>query len=750
MSIFTVFSFFVFVTNASLAIFIFLKNRRKKYNVIWGSLCFFAALWGYAGINFSTTLSPQKALYWWKIGYVGVILTPLLYFHFITEYLKIERKVLLCTAYGLAAFYLTIDLLYTDLFLSDLRFAFNQFYWGDWLKSKSLYYITFYIFFYWVLLPYSFVLLLKKYRRVKGNQKNQLKYFIVGSIVGWFGAECMFLPDFRLDFFHPLPNLFVAIYPAIMTYAIIRYRLMDITMAFTRTSIFLFVYSLVLGIPFAIGFGLQEKLIALFAGLWWVVPLVFSTILATGGPFIYMYLQKSTEDQIYKNQRQYQNTLRKASLGMGRIKDLKRLLSLIVHVVTRTVRIDHCSIYVFHESSGQYVLKAKKDKSVERVAESVFTKDSQLVKYLEKVKEPILYEEVLQRSGETGGRIFGYLAKTMRDLEAALILPSFVEQRLIAFLVLGAKRNKELYNHEDLVVFSILANQSGLAIENAQFYDDMKKTHAQLFKAEKMATIGTMADGLSHQMNNRLHAMGFIAGDALDSVRLKRDQDKPTDTRKFLDELEHSLKRIEDNVKRGGEIAEGLLRYTRKGAEGFSPVHFNKLLDASLEMIQFKINMRNLDLIKDFKDDLPPVKGNFTQLQEAFFNMIDNAYDAMMQRRDELKEPGYRPKLIISAAKKGKNLEILIKDNGMGVKEENITKLFTPFFTTKLSSKKGTGLGLYVIRQIIEENHNGRVKFTSVYLEGSQTSIILPVAELSGQGKKEKPEILLKNVKKFL
>jgi signal transduction histidine kinase len=716
-----------------ISVFLVVKSD-KKFRLLFGLVALTLAVWALGCAFFSGFPADEydQALFWFIFGYSGVVFIPVFFAHFVFSFLNENKKWIVYTSYILGGLFLCANWLSRSrYFVGDLYFVFDRFYWMNWMESRNPLWIIFYVSFYWVLLGYSFYLLLKHYVSSNKLRKNQLKYLIIGSVLGWIGGELQFLPSFGI-YHYPLmilAGVLTSVYPFIITYGIIRYRLMDLKLAITRTSIFLFVYSLVLGVPFALGFVLRGTFIDLFGHFWWMAPLVLSTVLATGGPFLYMYLKENTENKLYKTQRQYQNTLRKASLGMGRIKDLKRLLNLIVHVVTRTVRIEHCSIYTHHEASEQFVLKAQKGRTVAEHTDSVFAKDSPLIQYLDKVKEPILYDEARQQAAESGDETFAHLASSMKNLNAALILPSFVEQRLIAFLVLGAKKNGELYNHEDLVVFSILANQSGLAIENAQFYEDMKKTHEQLFKAEKMATIGTMADGLSHQMNNRLHAMGFIAGDAIDTIKLKREQNKPKDDAKFYDDLMYSLKRIEDNVKRSGEIAEGLLRYTRKGEEGFSPVDLNVLLDAVLEMIQFKINMRNLDFVNDLNSRLPLIRGNFTQLQEAFFNMIDNAYDAMMQRRDELKEAGYRPRLEVSAEKKGKNVQITIQDNGIGVKEENLRKLFTPFFTTKLSSKKGTGLGMYVIRQIIEENHNGRVQFTSVYKQGSRTNILLPVAE---------------------
>ena len=86
-------------------------------------------------------------------------------------------------------------------------------------------------------------------------------------------------------------------------------------------------------------------------------------------------------------------------------------------------------------------------------------------------------------------------------------------------------------------------------------------------------------------------------------------------------------------------------------------------------MAQFKIRKDSMDVIRDFPPGLPKIKGNFAQLQEVFFNLIDNAYDAMMQRKEELKEEGYRPTIEIKAEARSNNrMNITLKDNGIGIK----------------------------------------------------------------------------------
>ena len=143
-------------------------------------------------------------------------------------------------------------------------------------------------------------------------------------------------------------------------------------------------------------------------------------------------------------------------------------------------------------------------------------------------------------------------------------------------------------------------------------------------------------------------------------------------------------------------------------------------------------------MVNDFKDccifwtfaDLPKLKANLTQLQEVFFNLIDNAYDAIKERKDALKEPDYRGIITISSIQPQDDfLKIIFSDNGMGLKEGDRRKVFTPFFTTKVSSRKGTGLGLFVIQRIITELHRGRIQFESEYGKGTKFIIELPVAK---------------------
>lgn len=712
----------LFVTFITLPlVFINLRYGKNRVAKVWGLFNLAVAIWAMGAFFIGISRTPEQAIWSWRFGHIGVIFIAVFFYHVVYLYCHLKNKNFLIAIYVLGILYLLSD--FTNLFISEVYFMFNSLYYT---QSRGIIYPSFFMF--WcsliILGEIELYRYFKKFHPISVERYQGVIYFIA-NVSGFLGGATNFLPMFGINLY-PYGNWGIPFYGVLVTYAIVRYGFMDINLILTRTGIFVMVYSFVLGLPLTVAFGYRHSLEMMFHDNWWMIPLIFSSILATTGPFIYLYFQKRAEDRLLQEQRRYQATLRQASLGMGRIKDLNRLVSLIVHIVTRTVRIDHCRIYLREASTKRYKLRAVRSQRPRFNPVEDLDYDSSIVEFLRKTHRPILYEEIRQSTQDYGDPHFARLEVEMKKISAVLVIPCLLDDDMLAIIILGNKMSRKLYSNDDLVVFSILASQAALAIENAQFYDDVRMTHEQLFKAEKMATIGTMADGLSHQINNRLHALGFIAGDALDTIRMKRDLPMSPELKEMLIDIEHALNRIEDNVAQGGEIVQGLLKYTRKGESGFSEIELDKLLNAVMEMAQFKIKPGDMIVLREYGTDLPKIYGNFTQLQEVFFNLIDNAYDAMMQRKAELPAPDYKATIKISARPVDQGgLEIVIEDNGMGIRDEDREKLFTPFFTTKLSSKKGTGLGLYVIQKLIAESHKGKVSYYSRYGEGTKVVLFL-------------------------
>lgn len=713
-----------------------LKRQKDKRRKLFGIATILTALWTLFPFLMSRISDYKLALIFARLIYVPAVFTATSWLHFVLSMIKekfTEReKRVLHLSYGIS-----IVLLF---FLPSAAFirGLNRFAPHFSIVPGPMYSI--FVISFGFIFSYIIITIFKGFEVAKAYQRNQLRYIFLSFVFGFFsGLLHFYAAYFNLELF---PHDFLIIgYIGLMSYAIIRYRALDVKLAITRTGVFVSVYTFVLGIPFALAVGLRPWLSAIIGLNWWMVPLGAMMALATIGPFLYIYLERRAEEKLFKEQKRYQNTLKQASLGMTRIRDLQKLLKLIVYMMTKSVRLNYASIYLLDKENNFFKMEAVRDvnKNRSRTILPQIGISSPLTRFLSIEREPLVLEEVGRRLQDNSSlSLLDEVRKQMFSLGASVIVPSFVEDKLLGFMALGDKRSGEIYTEDDLRVFTVLANQAALAIENARFFEEAKEMQDQISQAEKMATIGTMADGLSHQINNRFHALSLIAGDTMDTIKFTDVNNYSEEQKDLIAQISHALERIQANVIQGGEIVKGMLKYTRKGEEGLASVTLNSIVDSALEMVQFKIRLSEIDIIKDYPKDTPPVHGNLTQLQEVFFNLIDNAYYAMMERREALKEEGYRGKIRIHTANlRSGYLSINIEDNGIGVKQENIKKMFTPFFTTKASSRKGTGLGLYVIKKIIT-GHNGKISIESTHGQGTKFIIDLPLARERVEGKRAK------------
>jgi hypothetical protein len=208
-----------------------------------------------------------------------------------------------------------------------------------------------------------------------------------------------------------------------MSYAIIKYRLMDIKVAITRAGLFIAIYTFVLGIPFAIAIWSKGWLIDKLGPSWWMMPLTLMAALATVGPFIYIYLQRRAEETLLREQRRYQESLKQASVGMTRIRNLRKLLDLITHIVTKTVRISYAAIYLYSEETNEYVLQVSRDK--DRTPIPKLNSDNPLISWLIQKREPLIYEEIKRQMEDTKTLLINSWKRTCACLLRRWLSPVF-------------------------------------------------------------------------------------------------------------------------------------------------------------------------------------------------------------------------------------------------------------------------------------------------------------------------------------
>ncbi|MFH2133333.1 MAG: PAS domain S-box protein [bacterium] len=267
---------------------------------------------------------------------------------------------------------------------------------------------------------------------------------------------------------------------------------------------------------------------------------------------------------------------------------------------------------------------------------------------------------------------------------------------------------------------------------------DLKKTQALMIQTEKMMSIGSLAAGMAHEINNPLGAMVQSAQNALRrlSPDLKSNigpaRELGIDLQNLQQYLEERgvlsfLNTIRESGKKASQIISNMLQFSRKSESKREPTHLAELMDNVLALagtgydLKKKYDFRNINIIKEFAADLPPINCTKTEIEQVILNLLNNAAWAMMNAKG-IDSPQIRMAVHIVRGK----AQIEVADNGPGMDEKTRKRIFEPFFTTKPVGE-GTGLGLSVSYMIITNNHHGTMEVESEPGKGTRFIIRLPL-----------------------
>jgi two-component system NtrC family sensor kinase len=232
----------------------------------------------------------------------------------------------------------------------------------------------------------------------------------------------------------------------------------------------------------------------------------------------------------------------------------------------------------------------------------------------------------------------------------------------------------------------------------------LQETHLQLVSSEKMASLGKLAAGIAHEINNPLG--GILIYSSLMMEELPEEDSKRGD-----------LMRIVQEAGRCKEIVKSLLEFARQTEPKMEPTDINRAINDGLFFLVNQALFHNIQIVKKLDPFLPFIRGNASQLKQVFMNIIVNAAEAMHGN-------GILT-ITTSPAPDRKTVLVEFTDTGEGIPEENFTRIFDPFFTTK-EVGKGTGLGLATSYGIVED-HGGKIGVRSKVGEGTTFTIELPV-----------------------
>ncbi|MCF7908533.1 MAG: GAF domain-containing protein [Candidatus Omnitrophica bacterium] len=724
-NLFTISGLLTGITCSFLAVILLIFGRVKEVKLtrLWMIFNTVVALWDFSLFFIGQATNSLVAFDRWRLAHVPGLLIAPLFLHVIYVFCGIQRRKFLVFSYLAALTYIVLDSF--NLLSYTTQLIFGAFYYIKPIGPQYTAFATLWLY----IIAHSLFVLFRFYRTASGHKKNQALYFLIVMLVGFSGGSTHFITAIAFSKgiqIYPFGQLGVALYCIVATYAILKYRLMDVRIFVSRAAAFLISYPFFLSIPFIFAYRTQVELHSLMGANWWLVPAGLIIFFSSLSPIAYSQLKIRMEEKLLADQKRYQKLLLQAASGMATEHNLNKLSKLIVYIVKRAVKVEFATIFIDDKNDGVYRMKAFRDTQREApFANVTFLYEHSFIRYLAKHSEPCIYEELPEEIRASLGAFSS----------AALVIPSAVQDELLGFVILGAKLNKQPYSDDDVNVFKILSHQAALAIENSLFLEETKQAQEKIFAAEKLASIGGMADGVAHQIKNRLNQFSVASGELKYEIKdylakhpaITKNNKDLKKTLKYLTEIADSLI---NNVKRTDGIVKGILNFARveETSTFFSQFSLKEVIDLSAELLKIKheIFEAPLDIKLGSSDTVYGIK---SQITEAVYNLLDNAYEATQEKRALMTKEGrdgFNPLIKIKLTHKaGVNL-LEISDNGIGMRDEDKAKVFAPFFTTKSSYKSGTGIGVYVVKRMIEENHKGKVHFSSTYMEGTKFFVELP------------------------
>ena len=694
------------------AVFVFWQNKRSLLNISFAGIALFCGIW-LTGIGFIYSSANEPAAYIWSRYYdwFGIIfITPFVYLFstvYNDEVSGRQRKFAYVNFVIASAIYAYCVL--TPHFISGVW----PYAWGYYPRG-GVAELIFIVWFY-TLMSLSFWNFVRSYQRKKDIiQKKQIKLVIIAHIFGFIGS---------LDFFanfgypiYPIGSGALFIYLSMIAYTIVRYRLMDIETVLHKTIMWIASFSIIAFPMFFIyrwTFPYMKESVAgqLIFG-------VMSFIVLT----VYLRVIQPKIDHFFQRRKADLEEISNQFIGdLVHLEGIENLTRRLEETVMNALYPQWMDIFLYDEKKKDYsVVNRESVKS--RV--SSMEEGNEFLKWL-KAHNQIVYREFIEIDPEYAA-VKDVARNYFESTGAMVAIPLVLNERLLGIINLEKKANLNRYKAVDFQFLTTIKNQSAIAISNSLMYQNIEEqvkertrelveVQKQLIQAEKLATVGTLSGGVAHEINNPLTA---ILTNVQMLLMFAEDEDAKMD--------KESLQMIEEATQRCRTIVQKLMTYAKKPLESeeVSVTDLSEVLNKTISFIRYQLEQDGLEISVEAKKGLYSVQGNPNELEQVLTNLILNARDAMLVAK---KSGGIHIKL----SRSDRQINLKIKDKGMGMSKDIIAKIFDPFYTTK-DVGKGLGLGLSICQSIMEKC-GGKILVVSEPGKGSTFTIQLP--EYSQDGK---------------
>jgi len=264
-----------------------------------------------------------------------------------------------------------------------------------------------------------------------------------------------------------------------------------------------------------------------------------------------------------------------------------------------------------------------------------------------------------------------------------------------------------------------------------QALEELKATQAQLVQQEKMASLGELTAGIAHEIQNPLNFVNNfseVSNELIEEMKTELATGNGQSAAQIAEDIKQNLEKILHHGKRADAIVKGMLQHSRASSGKKESTDINALADEYLRLAYHGFRAKDKSFNAKFESDLDKSIGKVNVVPQdigrVLLNLINNAFYAVTEKRQQL-DGSYEPCVLVSTKKVEGKVEVKVTDNGNGIPQKVMSKIFQPFFTTKPTGV-GTGLGLSLSYDIITKGHGGELKVNTVENSGSEFIITLP------------------------
>lgn len=689
------------LTSSAVGLFVYTRNPRDIRNKTFGLFCLSLSVWSYFYFLWRVTSDAQWALFYARGLMAGAIFIPVFCLHHVLALLNRieEKKKILLAGYIASSLFFVSN--FTPLFVKDVipsRYIFK-----NWPNPGPLFHPYLVMFFAVVL--YFMFLLFQAYRTSTGVKRIQAMYLLISYAVGYAGGSTNFPLWYNIPLY-PKGNILVSSIAFIVAYAIVRHRLMDISIVMekglTYTLLMFFVgapvYLILLSAQWfyfgTVNYGFSVLLLVLMA------TAAFGLYLAKGKA------EEAVGRTFFRDRYDRFKTLSEFSRGLVTILDLKHLGEQIVGTLSRVVGVENVSLFLLDQDRGEYTLAAAQGINFGKTDPLQLSEEDPLTIFLKKKGEAMIREE-LQQGPE---RLPPEIADPLVKIRAEAILPLIHQGRLIGFCSLGSKKDDAMYTQEELDLLMALARNAAVALENARLHQYEMKTEKKLEQLHRTRALEILAEGYAHEIRNPLVSIQTFF------QLLPTHQGDSEFMSAFARQATLDTRRIE-------KLCLEINGFVRHGPLSLMMEDLNGLIRRTVLFFEVLPVRKGIRIEMSLMPTLPTVLLDNQRMKLAFLNLLRNAVEAMPN--------GGSVRIATHLLKKEDSqpwVQLEISDTGIGILPEDLEHIFDPFFTTKHESdeRETTGLGLTVVRQIIDL-HGGAIDVKSEVGVGTTVTIDLPI-----------------------